>query len=59
MLYKVRITEVRETIVFVDVDYDFQATTQAEKMYNDGTIRCYDEDICGVSFQLEDYDECD
>lgn len=59
MLYKVRITEVRETVVFVDVDYDFQATAQAEKMYNDGTIRCYGEDVCGVAFQLEEEEICD
>lgn len=59
MLCRVKITEVREATVWVDVDYDFEATKKAEEMYNKGIVTTDNEDVVGVAYQLDEdeYDE--
>ena len=58
MLCKVKITEVREATVWVDVDYDFEAPDSARKMYKKGIVTTDVSDVIDVKFEIvEDEDE--
>lgn len=59
MMCRVKITEVREATVWVDVDYDFEATRKAEEMYNKGIVTTDNEDVVSTEFELDEdyYDE--
>ena len=59
MLCRVKITEIREATVWVDVDYDFEATKKAKEMYDIGIVTTDTEDVVDVTYQLDEdeYDE--
>ena len=54
MLCRVKITETREATVWVDVDYDFEATKKAKEMYNKGIVTTDTEDVVSVDYQLDE-----
>ena len=52
MMFAVKIKEIRERIVYVDCDYDFEALRDVENKYDDGRYLLDDDYIKNVEIEV-------